>query len=311
MFSGQGSQSHQMGRELYENDPCFAQHMQAMDAQVQALIGQSVLATLYGTRARSEPFDDVSLTHPAIFMVEYALAQTLKARGIEPDLTLGVSLGTAAAAAVSGIWPMAQALTMVVEHAALIAAHAQAGAMLAVLAPPAMQQMAPLCDLSVVASYNGPSHMVLSMRQAHAPEVERFLQAQGIVSARLPVRYAFHSPWLLPEGMGDLASIHAPIGQAANTPLVCCADSAIHAELAPNHLSRVGRVPIQLARTLAMLEARGAHRYLDVGPSGTLATLLKYQLREGSGSTAQALMNPYGRDLALLAAVQAFGHDAH
>jgi hypothetical protein len=47
-----------------------------------------------------------------------------------------------------------------------------------------------------------------------------------------------------------------------------------------------------------MLEESGSHAYIDVGPSGTLANLVKPLLREGSGSFARATLTPFGWDVA-------------
>jgi acyl transferase domain-containing protein len=102
MFSGQGSQYYQMGRALYEQGGTFARSMRAMDRIVQDLGCPSVVNALYGDQPKGAPFDDLVLSHPAIFMVEFALSQTLLEMGIEPHLTLGVSLGSVAASVLAG-----------------------------------------------------------------------------------------------------------------------------------------------------------------------------------------------------------------
>src|SRR6266404_8409287 len=112
MFSGQGSHYFQMGRALYESNPVFAHWLDRMDKVVHDLTGRSVLTVLYGERSKAEPFVDITATHPAIFMVEYALAQALMEKGVVPDYTLGTSLGSFAAASVSGCLSMEDALSL-------------------------------------------------------------------------------------------------------------------------------------------------------------------------------------------------------
>jgi malonyl CoA-acyl carrier protein transacylase len=68
---------------------------------------------------------------------------------------------------------------------------------------------------------------------------------------------------------------------------------------------RVVRHPIRFRETVAELERRGSHRYIDVGPSGTLATFVKYGLPQASSSTVHAILTPYGQDRRNLAAVLA------
>ncbi|MEL7145697.1 MAG: acyltransferase domain-containing protein, partial [Bacteroidota bacterium] len=94
MFSGQGSQYYHMGSKLYDANPVFRREMDRLDAIVKAESGRSVVAELYNEQHKfSVPFLSLPLTHPAIFMVEYAMFKTLESEGITPDYVLGSSLG--------------------------------------------------------------------------------------------------------------------------------------------------------------------------------------------------------------------------
>ena len=82
-----------MGRELFERDACFRAAMQHADRVVRDRCGESVLAVLFTAgHTREIPFDRLLHSHPAIFMVEYALAKSLIDAGVRPDLVLGASL---------------------------------------------------------------------------------------------------------------------------------------------------------------------------------------------------------------------------
>ncbi|MGG2041218.1 acyltransferase domain-containing protein [Burkholderia gladioli] len=93
-----------MGQPLYEQAPVFRREMDRLDAVVvRDLAGLSLVDRLYREgRPRSEPLDRTLVSHPAIFMVEYALARLLIESGVEPDAALGASLGAFIAAAVAG-----------------------------------------------------------------------------------------------------------------------------------------------------------------------------------------------------------------
>ena len=83
MFSGQGSQYFHMGRSLYDGNDTFRGWMDRLDDVARQCAGTSVTQALYSdARGKGEPFDRLSLTHPAIFMVEYSLTQTLMDEGI-------------------------------------------------------------------------------------------------------------------------------------------------------------------------------------------------------------------------------------
>jgi len=65
------------------------------------------------------------------------------------------------------------------------------------------------------------------------------------------------------------------------------------------------RRPIRFRESTARLEQRGACRYIDVGPAGTLATFLKYGLPATATSTVHSILTPFGFDQKNLAALLA------
>src|SRR5882672_995445 len=133
MFSGQGSQYLQMGRALFDDNRIFRDWMMRLDDFVRQSSGKSVIETLYSKRHKAGAmFDRTLLTHPAIFMVEYSLAQTLIRAGIVADMTLGASLGSFAAAAVAGFVKVEDALTAVIRQASVLEACCEPGGMIAV-----------------------------------------------------------------------------------------------------------------------------------------------------------------------------------
>src|SRR5215510_16507257 len=167
MFSGQGSQYFQMGKALYENNETFRGWMQRLDESALRESGLSVIETLYSTaHGKGDPFDRTVLTHPAIFMVEYSLAETLIEAGVRPDMVLGVSLGSFAAATVAGFIAVEDALTSVVRQAIAFEEYCQPGGMTAVLTDPALFAEQFFRDRCELAAVNFSSHFVISARCA-------------------------------------------------------------------------------------------------------------------------------------------------
>ena len=168
MFSGQGAQYFQMGRVLFEKNHVFRDSMLDLDGVARRLLGESIVGALYETsKGISEIFDQIRLTHPAIFMVEYAMARALISAGVMPGCLLGVSLGTFAASVVAGCLEPESALEMVIEHASAIEAECPRGIMIAVLAPLSLAQENFLKDRCEVAAVNSDGHFVISAPQAH------------------------------------------------------------------------------------------------------------------------------------------------
>ena len=306
MFSGQGSQYFQMGRELFEKNDTFRDWMVRLDDIARRASGRSVIETLYSdSQGKGDPFDRTLLSHPAIFMVEYSLAQTLIHAGVSPDIVLGVSVGSFAAAAVAGFLDVDDALTAVTRQAMALEECCEAGGMIAVLGDPALFSEDFLGGRSELAAVNFASHFVVSARRTELAEIEAGLRRRGVAYQRLPVSFAFHSQWM-DKAKGPFESFMRSIAcERGRLPLVCCDQTAILSDLVDGFFWDVVRHPIRFRETIARLEQQAPRRYIDVGPAGTLATFLKYGLPGTTASTLHAILTPFGADQRNLAAVAA------
>lgn len=292
VFSGQGSQHGMMAKQLYDAHQGFRRTLQALDETARALCGASVVAAMFDQRRpRDAAWDELAMTHPAIFMVEYALAVAAIGDGVVPSRVMGTSLGAFAAAAVAGVVTADVALGMVVQQAAAIEACCEPGGMLAVLASPTTW----IPRLSVhgeVAAINFDAHFVMSAPERGIRDMECLLASERVAFQRLPVGYAFHSRWIDPAEQVFLAHCaHVPLAPP-RVPFICCERAAPLAELIPAHFWRVVRQPIRLAEATRHVPL--ASLYLDLGPSGTLATFLRYILP--APRRVCAVLARHGRD---------------
>jgi len=308
MFSGQGSQYFQMGRELFKTNDIFHDWMTRLDTIAKKLTGDSVIGTLYSDASRKgDSFDRTLLTHPAIFMVEYALAQALIHAGVLPDMVLGASMGSFAAASVAGFIEVEDALASVV-HQAIALEECERGGMIAVLADPALFAEDFLSHRSELAAVNFSSHFVISARWNDLEEIEAALRKDNVGYQRLPVSSAFHSRWI-DKAQAPFESFMRSIRyRQGSLSLGCCDQATVLNELPADYFWNVVRRPIRFRETIARLEQLSVHRYIDVGPAGTLATFLKYGIPANTESTVHAILTPYGLDqknlTALLASVR-------
>jgi bacillaene synthase trans-acting acyltransferase len=304
MFSGQGSQYYQMGRQLFEENRVFREWMMRLDNLVQRISGKRVIDAIYSS-SKAEIFDRTLLTHPAIFMLEYSLAQCLIHEGVEADMTLGCSLGTFAAATVAGYIELEDAMAAVLAQATAFEASCERGGMIAILAGPSLYDEKFLNERSEMAGVNLDSHFAVSATHADLDTIESALKQRDVTHQRLAVSFAFHSRWI--ENAQERFSSFMrtiPLGRSG-LPLVCCEQGVALTSLPEDLFWRAVRHPIRFQEAVRHLELQGAHRYIDVGPSGTLANFVKHGLRESSGSTAYAVLTPYGNDAKNLAALLA------
>jgi bacillaene synthase trans-acting acyltransferase len=298
MFSGQGSHYIQMGRPLFNVNWLFRKQMLELDDMVRALTGASVVDTLYSdTIASNTPFSRTRVTHPAIFMVEYSMARALIGAGVTPDIVLGTSLGSYVAAALAGYVGLEDALRAVVYHALAVEQKCDAGGMIAILADPRLYGEEFLRNACDCAAVNFSSHFVVSAPLLQCIGVQKRLSALDIPWHRLAVSHAFHSRWMDQARDHFETSVRSMRIQAGTLPLVCCDRAATLAALHHGHFWDVTRHPIRFPKAIAGLEANGSYCYVDAGPSGTLATIMKYLLPPTSRSTVHAILTPYGRDI--------------
>ena len=307
MFSGEGSQYYQMGRELFTMNAGFRRRLLHLDRIATGVMGCSVLSAIYDDRrSKADPLAYTQVTHPAIFMLGCALAETLMEEGIAPTAFLGTSLGLLIAAAVSGCIEQEAALVAVIRQAQVFETTCPPGTMLAVLASAALWNEIPeLRSSSEIAAINFNTHFAISALDENVPSIEAALRTHSVDHQRVVVSRAFHSQWI-DGARGALIDVMANLQyRASRAPLICCASAETRTELSAEHMWRVARQPILFRDTIALIEQEGACDYVDVGAAGTLATFVKYNMQHGSRSRVYAVMTPYGRDVQSFAATSA------
>ena len=139
-------------------------------------------------------------TQPALFAVEFALAELWLSWGVRPQAVVGHSLGEYVAAVVAGVFSVEDGLRLVVERARLMGELPAGGAMTAIFAPVAEVEAAlvGVADRVSVAAVNGVGHTVISGVGGVVDEVAASFAAAGVRVQPLRVSHAFHSPLIEP-----------------------------------------------------------------------------------------------------------------
>jgi malonyl CoA-acyl carrier protein transacylase len=292
LFSGQGAQFVGMGRELYQQVPYFRDTLDQCGQQLEPLLGCTLPQLLWDTDSSS--LQQTAHTQPALFVVEYALAQLWRYWGIEPAYLLGHSIGEYAAACVAGVFSLEDVLRLVVARAQLMQQLPTGGEMWAVsaseesvrqaLAQPLAATAdgpAPAARAVAVAALNGPRQVVVSGSSAATRAVCQTLAAAGIQSQRLPVSHAFHSPLMEPM-LAAFAEVAESINyQRAELPLVSNVSGTV-AEAAEMSSAAYWvdqiRATVRFGEGVTTLAAKGCEVYLEVGPGTALLGLGRQSL---------------------------------
>lgn len=271
--------------------------MDHADRIVRERCGESILTILFAdSKARQDPFTRLLHSHPAIFMVEYALAKSLLSRDVRADMVLGTSLGAIAAAAVAGCVDPDRALLAVVEQALALEAHGQPGCMIAVVGERERYLTPELLALCEPGASHFATHTVISLPESHAAAVIAHLRQRHVAFQRLPVAFAFHSRWIDEASEPCRAFLQTIQSRRAAIPMMCCVNAQLLHALPADYFWSAVREPILFQQAIGLLESRESHRYVDLSPAGTMATFLKHALPAGSTSQVEHIMSVSGGD---------------
>ncbi|MBD0265580.1 MAG: acyltransferase domain-containing protein, partial [Tolypothrix sp. Co-bin9] len=218
MFTGLGTQYINMAGELYQIEPTFREHLDRCFALFQPLLGVDLKQVIYPPSSASNPartpktginlrqmlgrdtqpidpatekLNQTYLTQPALFAVEYALAQLWMSWRIRPVAMIGYSIGEYVAATLAGVLSLEDAIALVAARAQMIQ-KLPGGAMLAV--PLSEQQVQPYLNENLsLSAVNGAFQCVVAGTTQAVEELSRELSAKGLACRQLQTSHAFHS----------------------------------------------------------------------------------------------------------------------
>ena len=282
LFTGQGAQYQGMGRALYAADAAF---LAAFDECLVVL--DSELPFDLKSRMFDGPPDALlatSVTQPATFALEYALARAWLARGARPAALVGHSVGEFAAAVIAGVMSLDAAARLVARRGALMEAQPP-GSMLSVrMAAEKLLSILPpsLC----LAAENGPTTCVVSGPTAQIEAFQAQLEQEGAASKLLQTSHAFHSSMMAPAAALFEAEVRQvtltepsiPIASTLTGTWMSAADATD-----PVYWARHLRDPVRFSPAIRTALARHADAaMLEIGPRNTLAALARQHAPSGS-----------------------------
>ena len=276
LFTGQGAQYPGMGAALYAAMPAFRAAFDRCDAILLSLLGASLRDTVLEL-SDATTLAQTGLAQPALFVLEYALAETLRSVGVTPVAVMGHSVGELVAACVAAAIELPDALRLVAARGALMQALPVGGAMTAVFASELQvaQAVAAHAARVSIAALNGPMQTVISGHAEAVAQVCAELAAAGIKTQPLAVSHAFHSPLIEPvmaEFEQKVAEITFAAPQLAVISNVTGQRLGASELASPRYWSRHLRAPVRFADGLKCLATLNVDICVELGPHPTLTT---------------------------------------
>jgi amino acid adenylation domain-containing protein len=310
MFSGQGAQYVNMGRELYREEAVFREEMDRCFEILAGLVDYNLKEILYPGECKAQSaerkaknrtltssstdtlvkgsyalctmrhaIDQTEIAQPLLFIFEYSLARLLMKWGIKPGVMIGHSIGEYVAACLSRVFSLEDALKLVVLRGNLMQ-QMPVGTMLSVSLPE--EQLKPLLenrDLSL-AAVNSSSVCVVSGPNDAVDEFEKQLVEKKYIHRRLHTSHAFHSTMMQPI----LEEFTAAVGKISLKPPQIPFISNVNGERITDqqatvpgywatHIRQTVRFSDGISRLLR--ETDTPLLLVEVGPGKTLSTFVR------------------------------------
>lgn len=272
MFTGQGAQYAEMGRELYQSEPRFAESIDRVASFMDAELGAPLKEVMFGEKS-AEYLENTRYVQPALFAIEYALAELLRYWGVEPSYVIGHSIGELVAACVAGVLDLEDAARFVVARGRLMGQLPEGGKMLAVSASVEQVQKWILgreAEVSI-ATVNGPRAVVVSGTAEAIAAIDEIAQAAGRQTKQLEVSHAFHSPLMDPI-LDELTQVAASMrAHPARIPIVSNTTGEFYKdELKPEYWSQHVRQAVLFHAGMEKIIEAGCTLVIEVGPHPAL-----------------------------------------
>jgi malonyl CoA-acyl carrier protein transacylase/NAD(P)-dependent dehydrogenase (short-subunit alcohol dehydrogenase family) len=232
------------------------------------------------TAKAEEDLRQTAITQPAVLAIDLALTRLLTAYGIEPDFTMGHSLGEYGALIASGALPFADALEAVSARGRGMTQVAvmDNGLMAAVFAPlKEIERLLKTVEGYVeIANLNSDRQAVIGgATDAVKQAIEVFAKA-GFEVTPLPVSHAFHTSIVAPASEPLRRTLERLHLQSPRIPIVANVDGKFYPmgpDVVPQMLDILARQvasPVQFVRGLHTLYEAGARIFVEVGPKKAL-----------------------------------------
>jgi acyl transferase domain-containing protein len=286
LYSGSGSQYVNMLQALRAAEPIVAETFAEADRVMMPLLGKPLSEFIFVDGADADAFTkaeedlgQIAVTQSAVLAADMALTRLLAAYGIEPDMTMGHSLGEFGALVASGALSFDEALEIVsVRSREAMSVTMENGRMAAVFAPlnEIERTVKTVNGYLVIANINSYHQAVIGGDSKAVEQAIELFQRAGYDAVALPVSNAFHTSIVAPYSDALRRIMERVRLQSSRIPIVANLDGEFYptgSDVVPQMVEILARQlasPVQFVKGLLTLYNAGARVFVETGPKKVL-----------------------------------------
>ncbi len=279
VFPGQGAQLPRMGENLYNTEPVFKSILDDCFAIYREITGADLKEIIFSKNIENstKKLAQTHITQVALFVIEYALAKLYMFYGIRPNHLVGHSIGELTAAAISEVFDLKSAISIVCKRGELMQSM-PVGNMASVISTPEILEKIK-AELFEIAAINSQNTCTISFQPDKSERVYKILAENEIVYVTLKTSHAFHSKIfdpILEEFSNFVDSFHL---NAPKIPFISClTGKTITNEQATsgNYWSKQLRNTVLFSNEIEELGKFDNVIFLEVGPNTHLSGLIRH-----------------------------------
>jgi acyl transferase domain-containing protein/acyl carrier protein len=288
---GQGAQWVGMAKGLYASEPVFQASIDASAAAFAKYASWNLIEEI-NRSADGSRFEEIDVIQPVLVAIEIALGELWKAKGIQPDIVIGHSMGEVAAAYLGEQITLDEAALIICTRSQLMKQTSGQGAMAVtdLTAEEAQQRLVGQEHLLSVAVQNSPNSTVVAGDPAALETLLQQLESEGRFCRKIKVDVASHSPQMEPI-MAPLKEALAGL-QPQNGSVAFCStalgEKVSGANLNADYWTKNLRNPVQFGKVVRDILQSDKAIFIELSPHPVLLNAIQENVA-ASGKTGKGI----------------------